>query len=207
MPHNELGGGQRQTLGEFFSQEHSDYKSPDLISSPWDYIKSFSSFTSSRKNDYDMNNSSDVVGSDIIGQWLNNAFSGDRDYKRQKELMQIAMDYNSAEAAKARAYDSEMANTAVQRRVADLRAAGFNPALAVSSAAGGGGGSGASIGTASAGTSGSQATQMSGDLLSIVNSAVASAGNVLGSAMSFAKLAAFAGGMQLPALGVAGLLA
>lgn len=66
----------------------------------------------------------------------------------QREIWGQAKDYNSQEAQKNRDWQTEMANTAWQRGVKDMQAAGINPAAAYANAAAGTGqGAQASIGT------------------------------------------------------------
>lgn len=74
----------------------------------------------------------------------NNAWSAQQaaeQRKWQEEQTQWVMDYNSAEAAKNRDWQEMMSNTAHQREIKDLQAAGLNPVLSAT------GGQGASVGS------------------------------------------------------------
>lgn len=99
-----------------------------------------------------LNTLSGVLGSGFEGLFdliqsntdKNNAWSAAQAQKQmdfQERMNQIAMEFNSLEAAKNRDWQAEQSSSAHQREVEDLKAAGLNPVLSAS------GGNGAAVGS------------------------------------------------------------
>lgn len=123
---------------------------------------------------YSINNAANIISSLHDTAAYNSAWSADQARTQrewQEEQNAKAMAFSSKEAAKNRDWQQMMSNTAHQREIADLKAAGLNPVLSAMGGNGASVGSGATAsGVTSAGAKGEADTSLNSALVNLLGS-------------------------------------
>lgn len=109
---------------------------------------------------------SNAAGLSAANSALSNQYAREQRDWQAKQTKSV-MDFNAAEAAKNRNWQELLSNTAHQREIKDLQAAGLNPVLSAS------GGNGAAV-TSGASASASSGSGSKGDVDTSANSAIVS---------------------------------
>lgn len=143
---------------------------------------------------YDPYNVYAQVQSSARANTLQSQANAERQMKFQTQANAAAMDFNSLEAAKNRDWQEYMSNTAHQREVQDLIAAGLNPVLSASGGNGAAVGSGATAsGVTSSGASGMVDTALTAAIPTMFNNILQAQVALEGQKTSAASAAAVAG--------------
>lgn len=108
---------------------------------------------------------------------LRNIVTGDMDYRRERELQDISNAFSALEAQKSRDFSERMSNSAYQRAVADMKAAGINPSLAISQ------GGASTSSSASAGASSAHAGKSGQGLMTLLGALLGGAFKVATTSM------------------------
>lgn len=161
------------------------------MSTAYDLSHGVGGFRSRPTDDLGVSNASDLSSSSSVGAVFENWFSPgtaqakenayqamiDREYNSREA--EIARQFSAQEAQKQRDYEERLSNTAYQRAVSDLRAAGLNPYAVY------GGASAAAVPTGSAGSayqahsSGSRVSKGSSGVVSLLGTAISVLGKLL----------------------------
>lgn len=125
-------------------------------------------------------------GSSVLENWLSpgtatakeNAYQAAIDRAYNSTEAQIAREFSASEAQKQRDYEERLSNTAYQRAVADLRAAGLNPYAVYGGASAASTPSGVSGTAYQAHSSGSRVGKTSSGVVQLLGSAISLLGRL-----------------------------